>query len=64
MEGHLQGVYYAHRQCANCGMTWNYSVQAALLVRRNPGVLSQRVCPRCGSSDSGPAEKGQPEPKA
>lgn len=22
MEGNLKGVYYAHRECTNCGMTW------------------------------------------
>ncbi len=64
MEGTMEGVYYAHRQCTNCGMTWDYSVQATLLVRTNPSVLIQRACPRCGSSDSSLADKGDLEPGA
>ena len=60
MEGKLEGVHYARRECTNCGMTWDYSFQATLLVRSNPSVMIQRICQGCGSSASRLVDKDAP----
>ncbi len=63
MEGNLKGVYYAHRECTNCGMTWDYSFQATLLVRSNPSVMIQRLCSSCGSNASRLVAKDHLDPR-
>ena len=60
MERNQAGVYYAHRECTNCGRTWDYSFQATLLVRTNPSVMIQRICPDCGSNASRLVDKDAP----